>query len=1121
MEEFVYEDLQNLCRLCFSKTSLVSIFDHRLESTENMAEVIEVTTGVKISPTDEISHMLCNKCSHLTIQMFKFRTTSMLNDIDLREKAAIQKTVHKSMKELFQIYPNLIVPSSVIQRDVLPSVTLENNIKNYLDKSKSKLLKMKISRNVPLEPSVEDKAIEFEATESCSIEEPRSVATDIVADVNFTETLQVKENPPTSTAEKRTTNPSWETEHPHRKKSKREDTEHKNKGDSLFTVKPNYKTLHICDLCNHVLYNVRELKRHKNLHMRCSLCRTSFSSMEKTKEHQKDCSVKKIMSNMPKLEIERCDQIPELREKYPDAFRDQDVIEISEDEEEVSTNDRNPRTEPKPQNEKKYYRSLKVFVKNSTSTFTAETSVRSPCSKNANEGMKGPEGPMIQKPIFTYSKQFRKADKCENNKSCSTSGLEHDKNTKSSVLPLTLRKNDSDNSSLDKSKKIEYSIIPPATSTINYSGKQTCGGSNKPFEHVTAESGIEKENGAVNAQKKIDSEKCKEVLPDPGKLVISEPGKKEDPTKVKITSQFHVPGKLTTPKKSSNLEKSKEMPLSTNSGPNSDVGRISETLPVGGEKTSKSVSSAEIEKAKRKRKSIENSREMKKIKSAHVAQGENTTKAPSNSEPNPGKNQSQTSEKKSFRPKIIISDKDAIVVDSEEEENDCLKNLLKRLRRDENKAKKTTQTDIPCNNDIVKTKGNGFLYELKNLRNYLSFSNIPVNTTFSKVASIKYTSEVSSLMRNQMKLQNKSMNVNKKKQNTVTPMKSGSEDMQKSVVTKINAGCGNSQNTTTLKTSNESCVGSQNTTTPKTSNKSCGGSQNTTTAKTSNKSCGGSQNTTTPTKFVQGNKEKQVEQAPTNSSECSKNSKNNQTVECNMEKLNVALVNSSVGGKEKQIDMNILNPTISCSGNLITVVPSNTTLPTVHYAMSNTQLNSVNIQPSLGPYYLVSNSMTVLPANQLQSSAQMPPPTTVVNKSFPHSNYTPSTQHAVFTTGLPSIRPNVVQAQSGSSRIQLPTGASLPTTSTVPSGSRQDCSQQLPILRKIPKQTIRIVQRESVVGNNLVKIASTKDAKTCDTVRLNENNDRFSAADQQNNQTVTAAPENPKYIRVRNLAELK
>lgn len=47
--KYVPDDLQNMCRLCLSTSSLVSIFDHRLQPKENMAEVIKVTTGVEVS----------------------------------------------------------------------------------------------------------------------------------------------------------------------------------------------------------------------------------------------------------------------------------------------------------------------------------------------------------------------------------------------------------------------------------------------------------------------------------------------------------------------------------------------------------------------------------------------------------------------------------------------------------------------------------------------------------------------------------------------------------------------------------------------------------------------------------------------------------------------------------------------------------------------------------------------------------------------------------------------------------------------------------------------------------------------------------------------------------------
>ncbi|XP_044759504.1 uncharacterized protein LOC123317179 [Coccinella septempunctata] len=1039
MEKFVYEDLQNMCRLCFSKTSLLSIFDVRLESTESMAEVIEVTTGVKITPKEEISHMLCNKCTHLTIRMFKFRTTSILNDSYLREKAAIQKKVHKSVKGLFRTYPNLIVPSLVINRNVSPYVTLQNNFKNSLNKSKSALLEMNSSRNLTFEP------LSIEA---------RSVAADAGLEVNFMGNFRNQEYPPPSTTEKRNTNPSWGNKNHVGKRTKREYKDQKcsgENGDPLFTVKPKYKTLHICDLCNRVFYNIGELKRHISLHMRCSLCKTSFNSMKKTKEHQADCSLRKMMNNMPTVKIKRCDQIQEIREKYTSAFQKMCIIEISEDEED-STHDSNYRTKPianimqsvqesceKLQSVKEYNKSSKMFLENSCSTGVVDTSVRSSCSENINKDIKELDQTENPKSDNTDSQKLQKADECENNKNCFTNEQEPEETSKSSLLISTLKKNNrykvSGATLLDKSKKIEYSVIPPESS-------------NKSSEKMTTERQKKKdlENKTVNGQNKLNIGKRREVQTYRKKVFRSEQ-----------TVEFK--GSKITRIKSSNFEKSTKMPT---------LEEMTEILPVDRENTQRFVNSSEIhegerENVERKRKNIENSEGVKKKKLNNVTII--LEPSDSNSELNSitKKNQSQASKKEPSRPRIKICDENALVVDFEEEENTCLKNLIIRLRKGENKVERTIQTDIPSNDDVVETKG------ITNLRNYLSSSNISVNTSHSKVA-IKHTSE--DLMIKVIK-----SNVNKT-QNTVN-------DNMQNKVTKFNIGCEKIQNTLAS------------------------------------------------AEFLQSNKKKEIDEPQ----KCSAGSgEHNQSIECNSEKKqNIALLNSSVCGKEKQIAVDPLKTPLSCSANSITVIPGNTTSQISRCAISNMPVRAVNIQPPLGTYYIVNKSnMPMLTPNQLPSnanksltsSAKMPPTNTSINESLSYSIYKPARKPAISSTGLPLIRqlgPNIVQAQTVNSHIEPTPRSHLPTTSSL---SWIDCfrqslaSKQVSTVQQTPITSTKI----RIVSNNCIKSASnittTDDSNSC-TVELNKNNIRFSAANEQNNQTVTTAPENPKYIRVRNLAELK
>ncbi|XP_045471722.1 uncharacterized protein LOC123678626 isoform X2 [Harmonia axyridis] len=306
--KYVPDDLQNMCRLCLSTSSLVSIFDHRLQPKENMAEVIKVTTGVEISPDDEISHMLCDKCFHVTIKMFKFRRISVLNDMELKEKrAAKRKLMHKSVRTLLSKYPKLIIPTEILGNNLSPVVVLEKKL--------TKLL-----------------AEEFEglptSSTTCSEEQRQDSPCEIKDELDLT--LVEAENPEPTNRKR-----SMSVEPPSAKKPRldsslapvNEDLE-----PPLFTVTSVSQLNYVCDLCGAILQNNKRLKRHRSLHMRCNLCKTQFTSMTQAKEHENVCAIKEILTNLPKVLLKRCDKVTEITEKYPAAFGLLNVVEISDDE---------------------------------------------------------------------------------------------------------------------------------------------------------------------------------------------------------------------------------------------------------------------------------------------------------------------------------------------------------------------------------------------------------------------------------------------------------------------------------------------------------------------------------------------------------------------------------------------------------------------------------------------------------------------------------------------------------------------------------------------------------------------------------------------------------------------
>ncbi|KAJ8924497.1 hypothetical protein NQ315_007294 [Exocentrus adspersus] len=170
--------LNDVCRLCLTTEDLVWVFDKRFESSDNMKDVIHITTGVKISPKDNVSQKICTKCCQVTIKMFEFRRTSLRNDLHLREQFKIflkelkdkeqkaasaqvesksepcvsdNKTadtnknddettleprsldnIHPSVRELCKVYPKVKLPTICLRYDIAPSVAMKmNQVENY------------------------------------------------------------------------------------------------------------------------------------------------------------------------------------------------------------------------------------------------------------------------------------------------------------------------------------------------------------------------------------------------------------------------------------------------------------------------------------------------------------------------------------------------------------------------------------------------------------------------------------------------------------------------------------------------------------------------------------------------------------------------------------------------------------------------------------------------------------------------------------------------------------------------------------------------------------------------------------------------------------------------------
>nr|XP_023022174.1 uncharacterized protein LOC111510481 [Leptinotarsa decemlineata] len=165
--------VENVCRLCLSNENLVSVFDKRFNSVNDIKNVILITTGVEIYEKDVISQKICKKCCHISIKMFQFRNASQENDRYLKAKykekldasnveykipntcitiktqkkvepkiktEAVEKPnykIHPSVAALYTVYPGLKLPTICFKCNIEPTVSMEMNaVEDYLKKQK-------------------------------------------------------------------------------------------------------------------------------------------------------------------------------------------------------------------------------------------------------------------------------------------------------------------------------------------------------------------------------------------------------------------------------------------------------------------------------------------------------------------------------------------------------------------------------------------------------------------------------------------------------------------------------------------------------------------------------------------------------------------------------------------------------------------------------------------------------------------------------------------------------------------------------------------------------------------------------------------------------------------------
>ncbi|KAK9873403.1 hypothetical protein WA026_022463 [Henosepilachna vigintioctopunctata] len=378
-------DYMEVCRLCLGTENLISVFDDRIKIQENIVDVIQITSGVTITRNDKVSHKLCNKCIHITVKMFKFRSSALVNDNQLKALADVKLKVRflsETVEKVLKKFPKIKLPSSISECNISPVVAInENDVPNWLEQFKKKQRAEKNRRKEAKEirnmsensstsgnESIAHESLNIDLTHNLSMESSElNSSTSLLfisrespipdvheVDEDQHKSLQETQVPDMISLQMLLNNSvsplkrisSVQADSPKSKKIKTNSNfNDEDSINSLVTVKYINKSLSICDICNGILNSAKDLKKHKISHMRCSLCKKVFRTMKETNEHNESgCSIKRIMNNLPSLKLTRCDDIGELSKESPKASGIQ-----SDKIAHVTTNLNSP-TEPENQN---------------------------------------------------------------------------------------------------------------------------------------------------------------------------------------------------------------------------------------------------------------------------------------------------------------------------------------------------------------------------------------------------------------------------------------------------------------------------------------------------------------------------------------------------------------------------------------------------------------------------------------------------------------------------------------------------------------------------------------------------------------------------------------------------
>lgn len=273
--------------------------------------------------------------------------------------------IHPTVNEMFHLYPHIKLPKICLHANVHPFVTMQmGKVESYF---KERNLNFEEHCGLALKPpsvtartnvTARKRTMASPKAKSTRMESPLCPINEqiIRQDVEDTDkgilrAIKIKIGPNIPTKENLTDEPKdlsaineaesseQQTEkstpcHKKRKLSESPTKENDKPGEaghdstnSLEISKLSYVTneyvQYICNVCDTVHHSSKDLRKHRNKHLRCQFCKTIFQSLE-SKTHHLDgkCLNKNTINNFPSIELSKIENNLDIVKKYPKAFVD-------------------------------------------------------------------------------------------------------------------------------------------------------------------------------------------------------------------------------------------------------------------------------------------------------------------------------------------------------------------------------------------------------------------------------------------------------------------------------------------------------------------------------------------------------------------------------------------------------------------------------------------------------------------------------------------------------------------------------------------------------------------------------------------------------------------------------